>query len=303
MGMQRVRFAYSRDMKEVDDGWTCSNCAVVNYPRRPACFKCGTTKADAGLTQRTDMVNDGLRDISSEPSQFILLRNMDVLVTEQLVANAMKKLGVEIKRVLLIRDRGTGQSLGFGFVEYGDVNDAKQAMDKYGESNRFTIKSKAVHLTFCHGGVFVPVYAGDERVFVGAGGLQLAYWDDKAYASELVVNEMAAPEENAIEDPVPNPVPNPSEDPTLNPTLNPTLIPNPIPGETNANPGKGPPRPSLAARKVFTRCTAAHTDGAAPAEMDAQAAGAGVGQDRERGQSRRRVRRPRARRVSAVPAP
>ena len=40
-------------------------------------------------------------------------------------------------------------------------------------------------ISYCHPGVFVPVYADDgEYSFNTSSGLSIAYWDEHAYASE-----------------------------------------------------------------------------------------------------------------------
>ncbi|OLL23400.1 putative RNA-binding protein isoform C [Neolecta irregularis DAH-3] len=52
MGMQRVRFAYSRDMKEVDDGWTCSN--VRENEARLTRVRCSELPATTGVFQVRD---------------------------------------------------------------------------------------------------------------------------------------------------------------------------------------------------------------------------------------------------------
>lgn len=91
------------------------------------CFKCGVPKQDVAtagnLTHSAPLVlNDGSQDIATTPSQFLLLRKLDHLTTEELIVKGMAKLQVPIVRVLLIRDRMTRQSWGFAFVEYADVN-------------------------------------------------------------------------------------------------------------------------------------------------------------------------------------
>ena len=66
---------------------------------------------------------------------------------------------------------------------------------RFNSFEKFTISSKPVTACYIHAGVFVPVFKlvqGNERfVFSPLGNTttKLAYWDEDAYASELVVTE------------------------------------------------------------------------------------------------------------------
>ncbi|KAG5513983.1 hypothetical protein PMAC_000605 [Pneumocystis sp. 'macacae'] len=194
MGNNRVRISYSKENRGDDDGWICRSCGINNYPRREVCFRCGLAKQDAtvagNLTHAAPLVlNDGSQDVSTTPSQFLLLRKLDPLTTEELIVKGMAKLQVPIVRVLLIRDRMTRQSWGFAFVEYADVNGSSKALansTNFSSNKGFTISSKSILLSFIHGGVFVPVY-GEASEFVfraSRTGQLLAYWDEKGYTSE-----------------------------------------------------------------------------------------------------------------------
>ncbi|KAG5438924.1 hypothetical protein PCANB_002254 [Pneumocystis canis] len=192
MGNNRVRISYSKENRGEDDGWICRCCGINNYPRREVCFRCGLAKQDAtvtgNLTHSAPMVlNDGSQDVSTTPSQFLLLRKLDPLTTEELIVKGMAKLQVPIVRVLLIRDRMTRQSWGFAFVEYVDGSSKALLNSMNLSSNKgFTISSKTIELSFIHGGVFVPVY-GEVNEFVfraSQTGQLLAYWDEKGYTSE-----------------------------------------------------------------------------------------------------------------------
>lgn len=66
-------------------------------------------------------------------------------------------------------------------------------MTRYNSFEKFTISSKPVTADYIHAGVFVPVFdtaEGTERFTfspLGNAGVKLAYWDQEAWASELVV--------------------------------------------------------------------------------------------------------------------
>ncbi|EEH35626.2 rna-binding protein [Paracoccidioides lutzii Pb01] len=169
-----------------------------------------------------DVATDGT------PSQFVLLRGLEASVTEELLAKGVAKLykplsGSEgqgappaakkgakvasttgdsnlgaregsIRRVLLIRDRRSNESWKYGFAEFATVADAQAALTRYNSFETFTISSKPVLASYIHAGVFVPVInptASTERFTfspLGNPSMKLAYWDENAYATELMVS-------------------------------------------------------------------------------------------------------------------
>lgn len=105
-----------------------------------------------------------------------------------------------LRRVLLIRDRESNDSWRYGFAEFNSVEDAQAAMAKYQASEKFTISSKPVSLSYIHAGVFVPVLhqSGKESANftfspLSNSAVKLMYWDEAAYASELVTAKANAP--------------------------------------------------------------------------------------------------------------
>ena len=133
-------------------------------------------------------------------------------------ANLGAKEG-SLRRVLLIRDKRSNESWRYGFAEFASVDvrvlliifeimslrmlqDAQAALTRFKSFEKFTISSKPVTACYIHAGVFVPIFdlaAGNERfVFspLGNTATKLSYWDEDAYASELVVSE--APDERSL---------------------------------------------------------------------------------------------------------
>ncbi|RDL36091.1 uncharacterized protein BP5553_06703 [Venustampulla echinocandica] len=157
-------------------------------------------------------------------SQFLLLRGLEPGVNEELLAKGVSKLyktqastpadghaakktkiastsndaslGAKegsLRRVLLIRDRHSNDSWRFGFAEFNTVEDAQAAMAKYNAFDKFTISSKPVLASYIHAGVFVPVLkplGNDLSKFTFSPltnpAVKLMYWDEAAYANELV---------------------------------------------------------------------------------------------------------------------
>ncbi|KAI0999079.1 hypothetical protein K3495_g9117 [Podosphaera aphanis] len=158
-------------------------------------------------------------------SQFLLFRGLEPGVTEELLAKGVSKL-LKIKsntsssdisavkknkissttndaslgaregsmrRVLLIRDRKTHDSWRYGFAEFSTVDDAQAAMTKFKSLDKFTIASKPVLVAYIHAGVFVPIIQQlkeEDLKFtfspLSNTSIRLMYWDEAAYASELV---------------------------------------------------------------------------------------------------------------------
>jgi len=48
----------------------------------------------------------------------------------------------------------------------------------------FKIEKSRVKLSYCHPGVFVPVYDKDKYAFTTSSGKHIAYWDEHGFASE-----------------------------------------------------------------------------------------------------------------------
>jgi RNA recognition motif-containing protein len=169
----------------------------------------------------------GDSDVSPDgtASQFLVLRGLEPGVNEELLAKGVSKLyrtkastppndgqatkktkissttndaslGAKdgsLRRVLLVRDRKTNDSWRYGFAEFNTVDDAQAAMVKFNASEKFTISSKPVMVSYIHAGVFVPVLYPVAEEFakftfspLSNTAVKLMYWDEAAYASELV---------------------------------------------------------------------------------------------------------------------
>lgn len=86
---------------------------------------------------------------------------------------------------------------------YANVHqDAQAALIRYNSFEKFTIASKPVLVSYVHAGVFVPVLdpsiQGEQFTFspLQNPSMRLAYWDEAAYVTELIVS---APEETPAE--------------------------------------------------------------------------------------------------------
>ncbi|MCJ1308209.1 hypothetical protein MMC25_001862 [Agyrium rufum] len=161
------------------------------------------------------------------PSQFLMIRGLEPSAIEDLVAKGVAKLykpgdrepnaattsrkgnakvssttgdanlGARegsLRRVLLVRDRRSNESWRYAFAEFATVDDAQAAMTRFNSFEKFTISSKPVMIDYIHAGVFIPVFnmtpAIERFTFspLTNPAMKLAYWDEDAYACELVVS-------------------------------------------------------------------------------------------------------------------
>ena len=183
--------------------------------------------AQASMSALSGFATTGDSDASPDDtaSQFLLLRGLEPGVNEELLVKGVSKLyrtksstppidlqsgkkkmasttndsslGAKdgsLRRILLIRDRKSNDSWRYGFAEYNTVEDAQSAMAKYKASDRWTISSKPVLISYIHAGVFVPVlHLLDEESArftfspLSNTAVKLMYWDEAAYASELLI--------------------------------------------------------------------------------------------------------------------
>ena len=155
--------------------------------------------------------SDGSRDAAgddSSPLHIILVRGMKYTTDEDVFAKALNKLYLDdektdlggatpdsLKRIMLIRERYTDESMGFGFAEYFDVKDAQLALKKsklLSARGQLTISSTQVTLCFPHMGIF-PQESFNGRELNNKfkfvfNGREHKYHDTRYYVSPLEVN-------------------------------------------------------------------------------------------------------------------
>ncbi|KAK0655835.1 hypothetical protein B0T16DRAFT_397815 [Cercophora newfieldiana] len=222
----------ARDSRRDDEDWDCTRCGAINYPHRAVCYKCKLERLDYGFSTGPVLTGETDEDPQQIPSQYLVVRDLEGSVTEQVLANGVMKLFLDtsserkdntgstnklkstapiagtaglgakpgsLRRVFLMRDRRTNESWRYGFAEFATVEDAMGAAAKFRASPRFTIASKPVFAAFIHTGVFVPVSGADSGgnpsfsfAPIYNPAVQLKYWDERAYPSVLVVSTDSA---------------------------------------------------------------------------------------------------------------
>ncbi|KAL1743273.1 hypothetical protein HDZ31DRAFT_83514 [Schizophyllum fasciatum] len=159
---------------------------------------------DKGRVQRGNL-NDGTRDIGNTQAPVLLFRGLDPLSGPQAIHQAMRNsagLGKDgakgMKRIILIKDKVTMASFGFGFVEFIDTASAAavlaNTMSPQLHPNGFRISDKPVAASFAHPHSFQPVadiMLRDEASITSSlslGGLEgtfVRYWDENATVAVL----------------------------------------------------------------------------------------------------------------------
>ncbi|KAL6918654.1 hypothetical protein FSST1_002680 [Fusarium sambucinum] len=227
-----IHYARSRDSRDATDvrcipgtDWTCPTCDFSNFSTRIKCKICGGPQAAPAW----QLSLTGMADASDVPAQILVVYPLASFVTEDMLANDMKRLelvkpekdkdasngGPKLKstaptgdttgygarpgslhRVFLMRDASTDESFKYGFAEFWTVEDATAAMTKFQKSRSFTVAACPVTVASTHMGVFLP----EEREVVPAiehmsfnplfnPSLRVRYRDYHVYPSQQIVAE------------------------------------------------------------------------------------------------------------------
>ncbi|XP_043466496.1 RNA-binding protein 5-like [Leptopilina heterotoma] len=123
--------------------WHCVKCGAHNFKRRETCFKCSASRAES------EEGGEGSDEISSHPTNTVLLRGLDVLTTEDSVLQAMTNLSsMPIRSIRIGRDTLTNTSRGVCYLEMANVVDAMYlhtALTKQG----LVVDGRNVEITYC----------------------------------------------------------------------------------------------------------------------------------------------------------
>jgi len=119
-----MQYSVPRDQRPGEGGrsmsdWICAKCGVQNFRRREVCFKC------SGPRTEFDASNDPGDELSTHPTNTVLLSGLDPLTTEDAVLNILgPTTKLPLKSVRVARDAATSVSRGVCYVEMNSVVDA-----------------------------------------------------------------------------------------------------------------------------------------------------------------------------------
>lgn len=134
-----------RGLPKGTQDWFCMKCGAHNFKRRDTCFKCLTPRIESELG------GEGFDEISPHPTYTLLLRNLDVLTTEDAVLQAIQSISssLPIRSIRIDRDSLTNTSRGVCYVELNSVQDSMQLYNGLISSVPLVIDSKTVHVSYC----------------------------------------------------------------------------------------------------------------------------------------------------------
>jgi len=127
---------YSPEFKD----WLCEQCKGGNFARRNHCYYCGAEKSENALPCNVNPQHantDGACPV-------LVVRNLNLQTTEETLYNMFSTFA-PLKEVRLIREKHTGQSRGFCFIEYHTVEEATYA---YQNSVNLLIDDKVVRVAY-----------------------------------------------------------------------------------------------------------------------------------------------------------
>lgn len=105
--------------KEPKDEWSCDwhcKCSARNFKRRDFCYRCGCTR---------QKLLEGTEEVSTHPTNTVLLRGLDALTTEASVLETIQNLSsLPIRSVRIGRDPVTNTSFGVCYIEMNCIFEA-----------------------------------------------------------------------------------------------------------------------------------------------------------------------------------
>ncbi|BES93249.1 RNA-Hypothetical protein protein [Nesidiocoris tenuis] len=120
--------------------WVC-RCQATNFRRRETCYMCSTSR-------REGEVHEDTMEISTHPTNTVLLRGLDTLTTEENVLHSIKSLSsLPIRSVRVGRDAATGVSRGVCYLEMNNVVDAMYLHNTLQSSN-LTVDDKQPKISY-----------------------------------------------------------------------------------------------------------------------------------------------------------
>ncbi|GLH02559.1 RNA-binding protein 10 [Gryllus bimaculatus] len=125
--------------------WHCVICGAHNFKRRDTCFKCHASR------QVSDEGGEGSDEVSPHPTNTVLLRNLDVLSTEDSVLQALKNQqfsNLPIRSIRIGQDALTNTSRGICYIELNNVLDSVYLHDAL-VSDPLVVDGRKALVSYC----------------------------------------------------------------------------------------------------------------------------------------------------------
>merc|ERR1719187_1221324 len=182
---QKVSMQYSvpRDQRSGDqprlmNDWICAKCGVQNFRRRDACFKC------SGPRTEFDANNEAEDEVSTHPTNSVLLSGLDALTTEDSVLNTLGPLTkLPLKSVRIGRDPLTNMSRGVCYVEMNSVVDSMFLHNQLLAEPPF-IDGRQVEVTYHKQGGPQVVTNTSQNQAAANSAMEAAQWTNKSSSQQ-----------------------------------------------------------------------------------------------------------------------
>ncbi|XP_048577225.1 RNA-binding protein 5 isoform X1 [Nematostella vectensis] len=168
---------YSRPKEGQEKDWNCVKCGTQNFSsrRRRTCFSCGTPKDDSGNKEDKEKENSSY---SAPPCKVVMFKGLDVLTNEDAIRAALSAITVlPIYDIRLIKDKVTGTSRGFCFVELATIEEATQLLELIAAMNPpFMIDGRVITTLYARKSEPSPVPTTKSTSNVAAAAIEQAQW-------------------------------------------------------------------------------------------------------------------------------
>ncbi|KAK2716914.1 RNA-binding protein 5-like [Artemia franciscana] len=126
--------------------WTCSKCFSTSFRRREVCYRCGERREVAEVSL------DVLKELSNHPTNTVMLRSLDTLVTEEAVVAKLAGIpeiaSLSIKSARIGKDPVTKAHRGICYLEMNNVMDAMKLYQAL-TSNPLQFEEKQAQVSYC----------------------------------------------------------------------------------------------------------------------------------------------------------
>jgi len=178
-----MQYSVPRDQRSFEQpkvlsDWICAKCGVQNFRRREACFKCGAPKAEFDSSSNPE------DEVSSHPTNTVLLSGLDALTTEDSVLNILGPLTtLPLKSVKIGRDPMTLLSKGVCYVEMNSVVDSMFLHNQL-IADSLTIDDRVVEVSYYKQGGQTVTNSSQNQAAANSA-LAAAQWTNKSGQGQL----------------------------------------------------------------------------------------------------------------------
>ncbi|CEM19653.1 unnamed protein product [Vitrella brassicaformis CCMP3155] len=106
--------------------WICAKCDYINFTKRTECKQCGEPK----MPNCVHIAHGSPNPLAEEPALTLIVKGLDPNSTDDDIKAAFMPFAT-VKDLRLVRDKNTGVSRGFCFIEFYSREEAKAALTAF----------------------------------------------------------------------------------------------------------------------------------------------------------------------------